>query len=632
MARKPYGPIRRSQLIVPFGTGAIVNVPGGTSLVVGGLDFWFPKNDLQNSLFNENEFRIEEWRLQKRLKVDHFRLPPDYRESRLWEKNIPNTKLTIPSFRFPTWHYCPICRSLSRTSPFDRGYAGNIKCKKCESDGKNRYMDQVRFIAICQNGHLNEFPWNEWVHKSINPGCSGDDLKLISRGTASLAGQVVRCNTCKAVRTLGSILSSHSPLSQIIANDGEYTCPGGRPWLGPEGSENCNEPLRGALRSALNVYYPKVTSSIYLPRSNNNRIQKIISLFENPPYSNIFNLLKNFETSSEKIYDALYGANSVLLSDFTKEEIIESIEIGRSSREIKESDIEDFDTKDFSFRRQEYSMLQKAIDTDVLTINQPDFKSYGNFVQKFFGKIFLVERLKETRVLTGFSRLLFDNDPPLDEQKSLLWKDRTKINSWLPATVVFGEGIFIEFNEDMLQTWENHPGVKSRLSKIINTQNIKFSEPNSSHQLLSPRYFLIHTFSHLLMTSLTYECGYSTASLRERLYISNHNDGPMAGMLIYTAAGDTEGSLGGLVRMGKPGYLENVIQNALERAKWCSLDPICMEIGAISGNSEQATNLAACYSCALVPETSCEDFNRFLDRGVVIGDNTVNEIGYFQQP
>ena len=34
--------------------------------------------------------------------------------------------------------------------------------------------------------------------------------------------------------------------------------------------------------------------------------------------------------------------------------------------------------------------------------------------------------------------------------------------------------------------------------------------------------------------------------------------------------------------------------------------------------------------CALVPETACEVFNRFLDRGLVVGTLTEPEIGFFK--
>ncbi len=89
--------------------------------------------------------------------------------------------------------------------------------------------------------------------------------------------------------------------------------------------------------------------------------------------------------------------------------------------------------------------------------------------------------------------------------------------------------------------------------------------------------------------------------------------------------------MGGLVRMGKAGYFEPVLRRALEGARWCSADPVCMESGESGGQGPDSCNLAACHSCALVPETACEEFNRLLDRGLVIGSLNEPAIGFFSQ-
>ncbi len=140
-----------------------------------------------------------------------------------------------------------------------------------------------------------------------------------------------------------------------------------------------------------------------------------------------------------------------------------------------------------------------------------------------------------------------------------------------------------------------------------------------------PRLVLLHTLAHLLINQLTYECGYSSASLRERLYVSPGGDG-MNGLLIYTAAGDSEGTLGGLVRMGQPERFEEILRNAITNARWCSSDPVCMDS---HGQGPDSCNLAACHSCALLPETACEEFNRFLDRGLVAGTRDNPGLGFF---
>jgi hypothetical protein len=130
-------------------------------------------------------------------------------------------------------------------------------------------------------------------------------------------------------------------------------------------------------------------------------------------------------------------------------------------------------------------------------------------------------------------------------------------------------------------------------------------------------------------SELTFECGYSSAALRERLYVSAPGPGAMAGLLIYTAAGDAEGTMGGLVRMGKPEHLARTLEHALATAAWCSADPVCMEIGSQAGQGPDSCNLAACHNCALVPETACEEFNRFLDRGLVVGTQDAPTLGFF---
>ena len=142
---------------------------------------------------------------------------------------------------------------------------------------------------------------------------------------------------------------------------------------------------------------------------------------------------------------------------------------------------------------------------------------------------------------------------------------------------------------------------------------------------------MIHTFAHLMINQLCFECGYTSASLRERLFVSEDKETLMTGLLIYTASGDTEGSMGGLVNSGRPGYLDNIIYRSLNNARWCSADPVCMDIGGKSGQGPDSLNLAACHNCTLIPETSCEEFNLFLDRGLIIGTIENPELGFFSQ-
>jgi hypothetical protein len=193
--------------------------------------------------------------------------------------------------------------------------------------------------------------------------------------------------------------------------------------------------------------------------------------------------------------------------------------------------------------------------------------------------------------------------------------------------VVRGEGIFLQFKESKIKAWLNEYSVdlEERLECMSQTFVQARVKRHQDAREVTPRFVMLHTLAHLLINQLIYECGYGSASLRERLY-SAEGESPMAGILLYTAAGDSEGTMGGLVRMGKPGQLEAVMRRGLERARWCSADPVCIES---TGQGPDNCNLAACHSCALLPETSCEEQNRLLDRGLVIGTLYNSNLGFF---
>jgi hypothetical protein len=289
----PKGPIRRAQLIAPYGVGAMIVVRDGTSLITAGLDHWYKReNGLDN--VDKSEYRVEEWRLAQQLGVDHFRLPPDFRKIHKGE-SVPNALLTVPFLRFPQWHYCQFCGYLKKLKLAQRS---KDKCPQCEEKKRNRYLVQVPIIAICDHGHIQDFPWREWVHRSENPDCQ-KPIYLKGTGSATLGGLKIKCD-CGKERSLANITEtrpsntngqttflSKNLNSQVDDKDDseqdsqsqEFLCQGKRPWLGTENSESCSRPLKGSLRSASNVYYSQVRSAIYLQRSNNS---ELIDILENP--------------------------------------------------------------------------------------------------------------------------------------------------------------------------------------------------------------------------------------------------------------------------------------------------------------------------------------------------------------
>jgi hypothetical protein len=206
---------------------------------------------------------------------------------------------------------------------------------------------------------------------------------------------------------------------------------------------------------------------------------------------------------------------------------------------------------------------------------------------------------------------------------------------WLPAIEVFGEGIYFELGEDRIRQWQqdNQTWLQDRLSDqfLLRLQDVFQTLPplGAADRAWASRYLLVHSLAHVLINQFVFECGYSTASLRERLYVSADVNAPMAGILIYTAAGDSEGTLGGLVRLGRPERLGPVVRRALSRASWCSADPVCSE--NLGGQGSRLANLAACHACILLPETSCETVNQGLDRATIVGTADDRQVGWMSE-
>jgi hypothetical protein len=509
---------------------------------------------------------------------------------------------------------------------------GRIKCAECEARGWTRYIVQVPFVAMCDAGHIQDFPWIEWVYGTATPPPNPPPMRLHSTGGMTLAGQKVKVDGGPE-RTLAGITNASpdgmdTELSRTLdSSKTPYLCPGLSPWLGMEQGEGCGRPLRGTLRSAANVYFAQIQNSIYLPRSDDTTVAEAILLLEQPPISTFIGILTGAGVTPAAAQ--LRKQFAELVSAFNDRQLDLAISTvcggGGAQQQRAHTAGDDAET---GFRRQEYDTLISAADFDQLVLKPADLRQYAASFSRCFSHVTLVHKLRETRALTGFTRVFADTDRPLADLQAMLHLTESE-EKWLPAYMVFGEGVFLTLNEQQLRQWETLPEVQQRLQPLVARHFALRQARHLRDRYIGPRYVLLHTLAHLLINRLTFECGYSSAALRERLYVSENRDAPMAGLLIYTAAGDAEGTMGGLVRMGKQGRLEPLLARALNAARWCSADPVCMEMGRSGGQGPDSLNLAACHGCSLVPETACEEFNRLLDRGLVIGAFDAPTTGYF---
>ncbi|WP_242923129.1 DUF1998 domain-containing protein [Pontibacter liquoris] len=585
--------IRRGQVITTFGPGAIVATPSGESYMITSNSRWVYEQP--------GKFIIMEERLRRRLNVKELRFPPPIDEKRTKDNKSFRGKDAIKSVRFPAWHHCRYCSRMHWIGSF----AEMAKCT-CEHgrDEKKQGLIPVRFVAACLNGHIEDFPFQEWVHKGENP--RNHELYYHTGTSGSLGGIVIRCNTCGVSRSMESALSK----GVLTKTKG---CSGLRPWLGLKNSnQSCSETLVGAQRGASNIYFPQVISSIYIPERDAAVSPKVKSFFQKQ--KGFFEMIMGNNPDDFNRFAELMIEQAKL--DSETQAVLEYVKSELTRQETVQVSEEDF-------RFAEYDVLRTlaGVPDDDYSARQLSAQEYSSPVRDYFNKITLVEKLRETRVFAGFTRLKPEANSSLTE--TIRFANNS--NEWLPADIIRGEGIFLDFSADRIAAWESNTDVRNRANVILRNYSDSIGAKSYFTDNSDPVLILLHTLAHLLISEISLQCGYGNSSLRERIYYSRQHK--MTGILIYTASGDAEGSLGGLVRQGKPGRLEPIIASALEKARWCSSDPVCSSVGV---QGPFGTNLAACHNCSILPETSCELFNNLLDRGLVVGTPERPELGFFQ--
>ena len=400
-----------------------------------------------------------------------------------------------------------------------------------------------------------------------------------------------------------------------------HDCSGSMPWLGKANNQagQCGDFLRVVQRGASNVYFPLTVSSIYLPLWGEETSQTINKILERP---NVWDALvaglddgKYVQAMRCEMVASIYPVDPEELRVAAQRKLDGTA--GQNSAQLRSEE---------EFRRQEYEAFRtgRGGDTTDLMVEVRDPASYGPELASYFNGVCLVRKLRETRVLVGFSRLLPVTDSGSTELLPIAEDDSL---GWLPAAVVYGEGIFLEFSANALTAWSEDVVGSSRISMLKEHYNRRRLERGLDKVEITAKYVFLHTFAHAMISQLSFDCGYGSAALRERIYCeADEPDRAMQGVLIYTASGDSEGTLGGLVRQGEPDRLNAIIERAMLRAQWCSSDPVCIES---AGQGSDNANLAACHGCVLLPETSCETGNRLLDRGLLVGTPDAPGIGFF---
>lgn len=600
MPNNDLGELRRSAAAAGYGPGALIDFRAGDapiSAVAGGLEEW-DRNFPPGGMLHPQAIREE--RLQKKLNVRGFRLPPVRDPT-----NGRDAARSLVAVRFPHWLQCPRCERIGPEHLWDDqpGKAGRY-CAPCAAKAPGKAsvaVIPVRFVMACEAGHLDEFPWHYWVGHAEDCRNRSGYLNLRSE-EAGLAGLYLSCQACGQRRSMDGIFARST--WERMAD-----CKGKRPWLS-NADETCSLKPRAVQRGASNLYFPVVESALSIPPWSD-RLQEALGVH----FDGILNTLPEDRSDFIRILSRGDLASVLQELDMTADDLIG--ELARREDQHTEIDVSDLRYEEY----RQFTGGAQATSPDREFEIRP--RAVPDELQPWFSRLVKAVRLREVRAMTGFTRIQPPGDPDVVARLSARPLD------WLPAIEVRGEGIFLELEATALAEWESRPAVIER-AELINRRWAadwldRYGPDIPVSLVVSPRLLLIHTFAHALMGQLTLDCGYSSTALRERLYV-RVGEREMAGLLIYTATTDDDGTLGGLQRQGDPQRIGRTVQAALRSQAWCSSDPLCIEDML---TPDDGMTLAACHACVLAPETSCEEFNRFLDRAMLVGTPSNQGLGFF---
>lgn len=545
-----------------------------------------------------------------------------------------------------THHFAPPRDANSRRQE-------NVR-RKTDSDGNYETMDiynelsQTNLALICEHGHLMDIPWGKYINinnlgkdlvdlDEVQYCCGNPSLKWTESTNKSegFENVFVECLNCGKKKNLGGI------------NSFKCFCKGHKPWeIEVTGGfrdkisisfENCfHEGKRGLMEVSLvtanRMYYATGKNSLFVPLHlkpdgfENQDLLRALRFCESR-FEKRLNVNLTKEEFFEKKVDEEFLVNDAGINvDVVNQEFLSRLESSFLNHEDNQGNVlNEYDEE--NYRLYEYKCFSENVQVAESGLRF-DAVELSDILNQYFTSIKQVSELKVTQVQLSFNR----NKPRIAYQNNngnlkyssnakRIFEGRDEDQYVLPAVQNYGEGIFFQFNESSLNAISSDKRIQNLLSRNLQPQDQGFG----TWELLrksGQKYFIVHTFSHLIMRELEFACGYPTASLKERLYISSEGNEFMAGVLIYTTDG-SEGSMGGLVSQASEHNIEKLIRNALLRGVDCSSDPLCWES---DGQGLFDFNLAACFSCSLVSETACEEMNLGLDRQVLVNE----EFGYFK--
>ncbi len=578
-------------MVMGFGPGSMMDLPKN-SVMIAGLEEWrYTSAELAIAIIHEPRLLS---RLSERFGIHDLTLrrPPRAIDDKIEYGSC------VGAWRFPRWFVATNDRETEDGNVERRlVHRNELQDGKCRIDGKLFNIIPIRFVRACPNGHIDDINWHVLVHGGETE-CRRPKW-IVERGNAGdLAEVFIRCDCGKSVAMSGVADRSRNALGM---------CDGARPWLGAMSREKCGVPSQLLIRSASNAYFAERQTVISIPAisgGKDEQVRQMKSTLESTAHER--EDLRAMR-KTEPLKSTLAG-----LTDVEVWEAYDRLTSGLipAARGVKEEEFE-------ALSAPRAQLGSDVPDGDFFARLLPQSDWDAPWMQGI-SKVVLVHRLRSVTALLGFTRFeAISADIHGELDKEVKAASLAREIKWLPAIEMRGEGIFIEFDAAAIHKWTQRREVQKRLEQLHDGYHEWKKEHEASHRKFAGMpYIMLHSLSHLLQTAISLECGYSASSLQERVYAIHEGSNPgQFGILLYTAATDAQGTLGGLVEAGRS--IKKHMRRALESALLCSSDPVCAQHSPTALGSAQLQG-AACHGCLLVPETSCEQRNDFLDRALVV--------------
>lgn len=588
-----FTPVRRNHIIGPSGVGSLLVSRSGVTVLMTGLPEWVETapaagaDEAARRLDRDRLLHVQELHdenLERDLGVRRLISPPvvddDVRHGLTW---------FVPAVRFPRWEHCTNggCRRLVQASAEDPSVG---KCPHCADTNRKRRTQQVPLVLICGHGHLDEIDWVSFTHRD---GPCGDP-RLTYKATTAITTPTVKCETCQAERK--------------VEFGEEMPCTGARPWLPHAGPQHCDGTMRAVDRTSTQTYYPEIRSVLHIPAGQGLRDAVLRWLQDDRAAAALRRV------PSDASLRELHALALPLFPDLTLDALRDHVVHLDADTPTSYGDgrLRELEALTSGVRGVRTIDGPPILDAEVIPAGQyaPDHVGPGTPISG----VVAVHRLAETRALAGFARVI----PPLRTASGpgrypLMWgheQGENPAHDWLPGMRVYGEGLLLELDPERVHRWA------IQADPLLPTRHVQ-------GVTLTAEFQLAHTLAHLLMNAAAVRCGYPIASLRDRIYADASG---RTALLIYTGEGDVLGTMGGLVELAQPDDLEQLLDTAYANARWCGLDPVCLQ----PVEHVKRSSAGACHQCCLLPETSCDWWNKGLDRATLIGRDTL--VGYLDVP